>query len=227
MIAGNAAGTTIVVGDELVIGRHAEGAGKLSEDTEISRQHARVSREASGEYAIEDLGSSNGTFVNGLRIASPLLLSADDSIEVGGTTLVVRSIPSQTPPPSPPAPTGPGYAPTIFARAPAIEPTVPDTDERADAAPPPPAVEPIVLDGDVEAVVVPPPSTAEDTEVNRPASVKDTGTREPVNLRIPPLTLALEVDFQAREARIALGEDGQAVRLVFEDGRWQIPSADA
>jgi len=82
VISGIAPGNTILVEDELVIGRHATGAGRLSEDEEISRQHARISREATGDYAVEDLGSSNGTFVNGLRIQSPRLLSLGDSIKV-------------------------------------------------------------------------------------------------------------------------------------------------
>lgn len=92
VISGVAPGTMIVVEDELVIGRHATGAGRLSDDEEISRQHARISREASGSYAIEDLGSSNGTFVNGLRIQTPRLLELGDSIETGATTLVVREL---------------------------------------------------------------------------------------------------------------------------------------
>ena len=71
VISGNAPGSTLVVEDELEIGRHATGAGRLSEDEEISRHHARISHEATGNYAIEDLGSSNGTFVNGLRIRAP------------------------------------------------------------------------------------------------------------------------------------------------------------
>ena len=84
VISGVAPGSTLVVEDELVIGRHATGAGRLSEDEEISRQHARISREATGNYAIEDLGSSNGTFVNGLKIQSPRVLDVGDSIETGG-----------------------------------------------------------------------------------------------------------------------------------------------
>jgi hypothetical protein len=92
VISGVAPGSTLVVEDELIIGRHATGAGRLSEDEEISRQHARISREATGNYAIEDLGSSNGTFVNGLRIQSPRVLALGDSIETGATTLVVRAI---------------------------------------------------------------------------------------------------------------------------------------
>jgi pSer/pThr/pTyr-binding forkhead associated (FHA) protein len=121
VISGNATGDTIVVEDELVIGRHADGPGRLSEDEEISRQHARISREATGDYAIEDLGSSNGTFVNGLRIQSPRLLSLGDSIEAGATTLLVRAIVRPEPVEAPDA-TGPPdperYSPTVFARGP-------------------------------------------------------------------------------------------------------------
>jgi pSer/pThr/pTyr-binding forkhead associated (FHA) protein len=94
VVAGNAAGSSIVVEDELVIGRHADGAGRLADDEEISRAHARITLDGSGYLAIEDLGSTNGTFVNGLRISSPKTLSEGDGIEVGGTTLVVRDLPS-------------------------------------------------------------------------------------------------------------------------------------
>ena len=174
VIAGNVVGTVILVEDELVVGRYATGTGQLSEDSEISRHHAHIIREASGKFAIEDLGSSNGTFVNGLRIATRELLAEGDSIEVGATTLVVRSIVDQVVAAPADTQSARGYAPTIFARA------VPD-----DAA----------------------PSGEDDTEVRTPG----------------PLTLRLEVDFEAREASIALGEGGEPVRMVFEDGRWQTP----
>ncbi len=164
VISGNGTGDTLVVEDELVIGRHAEGPGRLSEDEEISRRHARLSREATGDYALEDLGSSNGTFVNGLRIQSPVLLSLGDSIEVGATTLVVRGIVQPEPEPVVPPQVAARAAPTVFAR-------VPDVPE-------PPA---------------PPP---------------------------PPLRL--EIDFDAREARLALGDGGETVRLVFVDGVWRV-----
>src|SRR6516165_1951084 len=96
VVAGKAAGTSIMVEDELVIGRHATGAGRLADDEEISRTHARITLERSGYLAIEDLGSTNGTFVNGLRISGPKTLTEGDGIEVGGTTLVVRELPLPT-----------------------------------------------------------------------------------------------------------------------------------
>ena len=83
---------SILVDDELLIGRHTEGAGRLANDDEISRSHARVTVDGSGFRAIEDLGSTNGTFVNGLRISAPQTLSVGDTIELGASTLVVREL---------------------------------------------------------------------------------------------------------------------------------------
>jgi pSer/pThr/pTyr-binding forkhead associated (FHA) protein len=93
VVAGKAAGMSILVDDELLIGRHAEGAGQLAHDDEISRAHARVTLDGSGFCAIEDLESTNGTYVNGLRIATPTTLERGDTIELGATTLVVRNLP--------------------------------------------------------------------------------------------------------------------------------------
>src|SRR5215217_3607567 len=56
--SGNAAGTEIDVDDELVVGRHASDEGRLANDEEISRQHARITRDDAGTYVIEDLGST-------------------------------------------------------------------------------------------------------------------------------------------------------------------------
>ena len=48
VVAGRAEGMSILVEDELVIGRQADGAGRLADDDEISRSHARVTLDASG-----------------------------------------------------------------------------------------------------------------------------------------------------------------------------------
>lgn len=95
VVAGNAVGMSILVEDEMVIGRHAEGAGRLAEDEEISRLHARVSVDGDGVCRIEDLGSTNGTYVNGERISEPQVLTVGDTIELGQTTLCVRELPSE------------------------------------------------------------------------------------------------------------------------------------
>jgi pSer/pThr/pTyr-binding forkhead associated (FHA) protein/predicted Ser/Thr protein kinase len=118
--AGNARGSEILVEDEFVIGRQASEEGKLGQDAEISREHARVARSGRG-FVIEDLGSTNGTFVNGRRISGPEILSPGDRIQVGATTLVVQvSVPSAAEP---------------SAAAPAAEP---DADTRSSARMPMP-----------------------------------------------------------------------------------------
>jgi hypothetical protein len=51
-------------------------------DAEISRQHARLTRTPGG-MVLEDLGSTNGTFVNGDRLASPRVLRSGDLLGLG------------------------------------------------------------------------------------------------------------------------------------------------
>jgi len=69
---GNERGKRLSVDADLLIGRLApEEDGRLGDDPEISRRHARVSRGTDGLLSIEDLGSANGTFVNDERIDAP------------------------------------------------------------------------------------------------------------------------------------------------------------
>src|SRR3954471_19460836 len=89
--AGNAQGQDIPLEQELVIGRSTPGAGSLGGDSEISRVHARVFRDAAGQLTVEDLGSTNGTFVNGDRISAPTPLRPGDEVRVGQTTLGVEA----------------------------------------------------------------------------------------------------------------------------------------
>src|SRR3954468_5023388 len=89
--AGNAAGQDIPLEQELVIGRSTPGIGSLGGDSEISRVHARVFRDAAGQLTVEDLGSTNGTFVNGDRISAPTPLRPGDEVRVGQTTLGVEA----------------------------------------------------------------------------------------------------------------------------------------
>ncbi len=59
-------------------------------DEAISSLHFQIERRG-GEFVLRDLGSSNGTFVNGERVQSALL-AAGDSIDAGTTTLVLRLV---------------------------------------------------------------------------------------------------------------------------------------
>ena len=60
-------------------------------DKMLSRQHARIIRDGNGGLTIEDLGSRNGTFVNGERLVALIPLKSGDRITVGGVTLKVES----------------------------------------------------------------------------------------------------------------------------------------
>jgi len=70
---------------EIIIGRSAGADVQLS-DVNISREHTKVRREW-GEVQIEDLGSKNGTLVNGKPATSPTTLSDGDEIEIGAIYL--------------------------------------------------------------------------------------------------------------------------------------------
>jgi hypothetical protein len=64
-----------------IIGRTQDNDIALA-DSEVSRQHALIIRQEGG-FAIEDLGSTNGTFINGLRVTGITPLNYGDTIELG------------------------------------------------------------------------------------------------------------------------------------------------
>lgn len=66
---------------EVIIGRDPS-AEILINDAEVSRHHAVIKLQAEG-YVVEDLGSTNGTIVNGERLAGPHLLRAGEIISLG------------------------------------------------------------------------------------------------------------------------------------------------
>lgn len=89
VVSGPAAGQTVDIEEEVVIGR--EDADLDLDDDELSRRHAVVRRFAN-RLQVEDLGSTNGTFVDGNRIAEPTLLGGGAEIKIGTTVLVVEGV---------------------------------------------------------------------------------------------------------------------------------------
>jgi septal ring-binding cell division protein DamX len=109
-----------MVGDILTIGRASDNDIVL-DDPQASRYHAHVTRRGD-EIVVEDMGSTNGTLVNGRRITGPHVLQPTETIAVGASVFSVEgfSAPSTVgvPPyphpetPSPPQPASPTEAPS-------------------------------------------------------------------------------------------------------------------
>lgn len=91
IIDGPLAGSTVpLTGEPITLGRSA-GNTLVIDDEFVSSHHARVIQDpASGQWAIEDLGSTNGTLVEGRRISAPTILPARVPVRIGATTFELR-----------------------------------------------------------------------------------------------------------------------------------------
>jgi hypothetical protein len=83
-------GNTIEVTVPTVIGRDATSGIRLEHDEFVSARHARIEPRPEGAM-VDDLGSTNGTFVNGSKVKRAKLAKAGDVIKVGATELQVQS----------------------------------------------------------------------------------------------------------------------------------------
>jgi pSer/pThr/pTyr-binding forkhead associated (FHA) protein len=80
-------GKTFELSDEVTVGR-ASGCQVALTDPTVSQLHARIFRR-DGKLYVEDLGSSNGTFVNRKKVSSPVAIRRGDRLALGGTVLEV------------------------------------------------------------------------------------------------------------------------------------------
>jgi hypothetical protein len=76
----------VLSGSPVVIGR-ATDAGIRLDQTSVSRRHAEVRASAEGSWVVVDLGSTNGTRVNGGVVSGERRLKPDDAISVGDTVI--------------------------------------------------------------------------------------------------------------------------------------------
>lgn len=150
--------------DSITIGRDPMADISIN-DPEVSRQHARLTRNEDGGYTLEDLNSTNGTFIEGEKLAGnvPTRLHASQIIDMGsGVTLLFESLHAvEDPAPEPPQEIeiNPFTAvPPLDAEADMVETPVPafaeepeDEPMDVDVEPAPPAPEP------VRTAVQPPP----------------------------------------------------------------------
>jgi pSer/pThr/pTyr-binding forkhead associated (FHA) protein len=84
----NHKGKSFDVGDELLIGR-ADKCRIVLDDAYVSQMHARIFARDDA-VMVEDLGSTNGTYVNRSRISAPTELHRGDQVKIGKTVLEMR-----------------------------------------------------------------------------------------------------------------------------------------
>jgi hypothetical protein len=78
-----------LTGDLMTIGRDAAQAIALVNDMGVSRTHAQIIRQGD-QTLIEDLGSTNGTYVNGIRISAPTPIKPGDTLQLGASLFRVE-----------------------------------------------------------------------------------------------------------------------------------------
>ncbi|MDQ4005653.1 MAG: trypsin-like peptidase domain-containing protein [Actinomycetota bacterium] len=121
---GNQRGRVLALtGDRFVVGR-TEDCQLILDDLQVSRQHCAFDPLPDGRAFLEDLGSTNGTFVNGQRVSAPVLLHGNEQIRLGDVTIVTAlAEPRQSPtttmpvPGSTAAPEGGPPSPSVERRA--------------------------------------------------------------------------------------------------------------
>jgi hypothetical protein len=82
------AGRTFDHDDELTVGRSPGCGVAMTDDIYTSTVHARLFRQ-NGQLWVEDLGSTNGTYINSERIAQAMRLGKGDQLQIGSTVFEV------------------------------------------------------------------------------------------------------------------------------------------
>ncbi|GHH10672.1 FHA domain-containing protein [Streptomyces rubradiris] len=87
---GTLTGTTVALqGQTITLGRAHDSTIVLDDDYASSR-HARIYPDQSGQWIIEDLGSTNGTYLDRSRLTSPTPIPLDKPIRIGKTAIELR-----------------------------------------------------------------------------------------------------------------------------------------
>lgn len=85
---GPQSGVSLPLGQPILIGRAAD-CQLLLDDDYVSTRHARITLGPAG-YQLEDLGSTNGSFVNNARITTPTAIGPSDTVRIGRTLMVLE-----------------------------------------------------------------------------------------------------------------------------------------
>lgn len=87
--SGPKAGTQAELTGPFVIGREPDCNLVLDADTKVSRRHAAFEPAGDGGFVLRDLGSGNGTFVDGARVDRPVRLLGGERVLIGASTIAV------------------------------------------------------------------------------------------------------------------------------------------
>lgn len=90
IVEGPQAGRQVPLDTVVDVGREPSLPIHLDEDTQVSRRHARIVAQG-GQVSVEDLGSTNGTYVNDQPISAPRSLNPGDKIRIGLTVIELRT----------------------------------------------------------------------------------------------------------------------------------------
>jgi pSer/pThr/pTyr-binding forkhead associated (FHA) protein len=90
IVEGSEAGRQLPLDSVVDIGREPSLPLHLDQDTQVSRRHARIAQQG-GQVVVEDLGSTNGTYVNDQPISAPRSLNPGDKVRIGLTVLELRT----------------------------------------------------------------------------------------------------------------------------------------
>jgi hypothetical protein len=87
---GSLAGTSVPLGDQPIsIGRAPDSTIVLDDDY-VSHRHARIAPDAQGRWIVDDLGSTNGTYLDRQRITGPTAVANGVPIRIGKTVVELR-----------------------------------------------------------------------------------------------------------------------------------------
>jgi len=90
IVSGSLKGTTLPLGDTSILIGRAATCTVVIEDDFLSARHCRVFPE-NGKWYVEDLGSTNGTFLGNQKVEDPVPFSIGERVRIGSTTLELRS----------------------------------------------------------------------------------------------------------------------------------------
>lgn len=83
-------GRSVVVRDDGVLVGRGPGCDLVVEDSYVSQHHVRITSAGDNHWWVEDLGSTNGTFVGGERVVAPRRVGRGEPVSIGGVVVELR-----------------------------------------------------------------------------------------------------------------------------------------